>query len=266
MKNLQGAVVWITGASSGIGEALVYAFAKAGSRVVLSSRNEQQLHQVRQKANLTEENSLVLPLDLERIDTFGEKYQTIKKKFGKLDVLVNNAGVSQRSYFKDTDFSVCQKIMNTNFWGVVALTKCVLEDFVRQKSGTFVTITSVTGKVATPLRTMYAASKHALHGFFDALRAEHWKDNIDVLLVAPGYVRTNLSYNALRGDGTPQNILDEGQKHGLSPEKCASQILDAIRRKKLEISPAGFKEKLALFLQRFFPSLWAKIVRNVNVR
>lgn len=263
---LNGAVVWLTGASSGIGEALVHAFARSGSRVVLSARNEAKLYEVQKKAGLTDENSLVLPLDMEDVASFEEKYQTVRKKFGKLDILVNNAGISQRAYFKDTNWAVCQKIMNTNFLGVVALTKCVLGDFIRQKNGMFVTITSVTGKVGTPLRTMYAASKHALHGFFDALRAEHWKDNIRVVLVTPGYVRTNLSYNALLGDGSRQNSLDEGQKNGLAPEKCASLILKAIRQEKLEIYPAGFKEKLALFLQRFFPNWWAKIVRNVNVR
>jgi short-subunit dehydrogenase len=266
MNSLKGKTIWITGASSGIGEALVYVLAKEGANIILSARREDELKKVQQNANLTSQNALILPLDVEQIDSFPEKYALVKQKFGRLDILINNAGISQRAYFKDTDLAVCRKIMDINFFGTIALTKCVLEDFIAQKSGMFVTITSVTGKYGTPLRTIYAASKHALHGFFDALRAEHWKENIKVLLVAPGYVKTNLSYNAVLGDGSKQNKLDEGQKNGLTPENCAKQILRAILSEKREIYPGGFKEVAGVWLKRFFPAIFAKVVRNVNVR
>ncbi|GAB4338659.1 MAG: SDR family NAD(P)-dependent oxidoreductase [Flammeovirgaceae bacterium] len=266
MKSLKGKTVWITGASSGIGEALAIVLSKEGANVVLSARREEELLRVQQKAELNDENSLVLPLDVEKTDSFPKKYMLLKEKFGRLDILINNAGISQRAFFKDTDLSVCKRIIDINFFGTVALTKCVLNDFIAQKSGLFVTVTSVTGKYGTPLRTIYAASKHALHGFFDALRAEHWKENIKVLLVAPGYVKTNLSYNAVLGDGSKQNKLDEGQKNGITPENCAQQIVKAIKSGKREIYPGGFKEVAGVWLKRFFPAIFARIVRNVNVR
>ncbi len=266
MKTLKGKVVWVTGASSGIGEALVYQLAKQKAIVVLSARREGELERVRKGAGLPEEQSLIVPLDLADESGFPSAYLKVKQRFQQVDILINNGGISQRDYFINTDTSTIHRLMDVNFFGTVGLTKEVLPDMVARKSGMIVGVTSVTGKYGTPLRSIYAASKHAIHGFLDALRAEHHKDGLQVLIVAPGYVKTNLSYNAVLGDGSPQNAMDPGQASGISPEKCARLMIKAIKKGKREIYPSGTKELAGVYLKRFFPGLMAGLVRKVNVR
>jgi short-subunit dehydrogenase len=203
---------------------------------------------------------------LAQYDHFEVLAQQVAAKFGRIDILVNNGGISQRSYFKDTQFSVLRQIMETNFMGNVALTRAVLPHLIEQGGGSIAVVSSVTGKFGTPLRTFYAASKHALHGFYDALRAEMHEQNIHILMVCPGYIKTNLSYNALLGDGSPQNRLDPGQASGISAHDCALAIMKGLKGKKREVYPAGAKELLGVFLSRFFPGILAKMVRKVNVR
>ena len=263
---LQDKVVWVTGASSGIGEALVHALAQEGAKVVLSARREPVLQQVRQEAGLTEENSLIIPLDLSSDNDFLQEYRQIRQKFGRVDILINNGGISQRSYFQETSGEVARRVMETNFFGALSLIKVVLPDMVSRQTGMLVAVTSVVGKYGTPLRAMYAASKHAMHGLHESIRAEHWKDRIRVLLVAPGYVNTHISYNAVLGDGTPQGKLDKGQAGGLSPQQCAQKIIRGMKKEKREIYPAGLKELAGVYLKRFVPGLFSRIVRNINVR
>lgn len=263
---IQSKVVWVTGASSGIGEALVVALAKKGAIVALSSRRLEELQRVQKQAGLSEQTSLCVPLDLADFSTFDAAYQQVLEKFGRVDILINNGGISQRDYFKNTEMATVRRLMEVNFFGTVGLTKLVLPEMIARKSGMIVAVTSVTGKYGTPLRSIYAASKHALHGFLDALRAEHFDDNLKVLIVAPGYIKTNLSYNAVLGDGTAQNALDKGQANGLSAEKCAQIIIRGIKKEKREIYPAGAKELAGLYMKRFFPAIMARIVRKVNVR
>jgi short-subunit dehydrogenase len=265
MENFKDKIVWITGASSGIGEGLVMAFAKAGAKVVLSARRREELEKVQQNAQLNDSNSLILPLDVSHTDSLTAKTQEVLQKFGRIDILVNNAGITQRAAFKDLSFEVVRQIMEINFFGNIALTKAVLPHLLAQKSGSIVVISSVVGKFGTPLRTLYAASKHALHGFYDALRAETWTDNLHVMLVCPGYVKTNISLNAVMADGSKQNKMDSGQDKGMSPLDCAEQILSGIRHSKAEIYPAGFKELMAVYLKRFFPAVLRRMVRKVNV-
>jgi short-subunit dehydrogenase len=264
---LSGSVVWVTGASSGIGEALVHALAKAGARVVLSARREEELRRVRQEAGLSEADSLCLPLDLASGGQgFEEACQAVVSRFGRIDALVNNGGIGQRSRFLETDLEVVRRLMEVNFFGTAALTKAVLPIMVAQGGGMLVAVTSVVGKYGTPLRSAYAASKHALHGLYDAIRAETWNQGIRVMLVAPGYIRTNLSYHAVLGDGQPQGRLDPGQANGLEATECARQILQGLRRESQEIYPAGLKELAGVYLKRFFPKLMSRVVRRVNVR
>ena len=265
MKNFHDKVVWITGASSGIGEALVKKFAQRKAKIVLSSRNESTLKQVRDAAKLDESNCLILPLDLETAEGFIEKAEEVIKVFGKLDILINNGGVSQRSLFLDTKPEVFRKIMEINFMGAVALTRAALPYLIKQEESQIVAVSSVVGKYGTPVRTVYAASKHAINGFFDALRAELWKQHVNILIVCPGYIKTNISFNALTADGSPQQQMDKGQSDGLSPENCAEQIITGIQKNKREIYPAGKKELLGVYMKRFFPGIFSKIVRKVNV-
>ncbi len=259
MKKFNNQVVWITGASSGIGEATAYAFAKAGAKLVLSARRIEELNRV--KNNIDETDVLVLPMDMENLADLPSKVEEVLARFGRIDILFNNAGISQRSSVEETEMEVYHKIMNLNFFGVVALTKAVLPQMRNQKSGVIVTTSSLSGKLSTPMRSGYCASKHALHGFFDALRAEVYRDNIQITLICPGYIQTNISYNAVSGDGTKFGKLDNNQANGMAVETCAEKILDAVYRQKEEVYMGG-KEVLGVYLKRFFPRLLSKIVRK----
>jgi short-subunit dehydrogenase len=263
MNSFTNQVVWITGASSGIGEALAYAFATEGAKLVLSARRIEELERV--KKNCTKASDvLILPLDLGSGQDYKAEAEQVMKTFGKIDVLVNNGGISQRSLAIDTDMSVDRRIMEVNFFGSVALTKAVLPYFIQQKKGQIVVISSIVGKIGVPLRTAYSASKHALHGWFDALRAENWANNLKVLLVCPGFVRTQISINALSADGSKHNKMDETTDKGLSAEFTAQTILKAIKKGKDEVVISGGRERLGVFLKRFFPSQLRKMLRTAK--
>ena len=158
-----------------------------------------------------------------------------------------------------------KRILEINYIGTIALTKAVLPYFIKNRKGHFVTTTSIVGKIGTPLRSSYAASKHALHGFFDSLRAEHHKDNIAVTLVCPGFVNTNVSINALTGNGTPQEKMDIATQNGIAPTKFATLMAKAIYKKKQEVYIGGFKEKLAVFVKRCCPKILSKMIRKLSV-
>lgn len=256
-------VVWITGASSGIGKALAIEFSKLGPKLILSSRNESTLNEVKKLCSHPE-NIKIVPLDLEDYTNFKPIISTAISLFGKIDILINNGGISQRALAVDTEIDVDKRIMDINYMGTMALSKGLLPHFISNKSGHFVTITSITGKVATPARTSYSASKHALHGFFDSLRSEVYKDNINVTLVCPGYVQTNLSYNALVGDGAKQNKGDNALEKGIPTNVFAKKMIRAIKKQKNEVVIGGPKEVLSTYLKRFTPNLLVKLVRNVN--
>ncbi|GAB5518058.1 MAG: SDR family NAD(P)-dependent oxidoreductase [Rhodothermales bacterium] len=255
-------VIWVTGASSGIGKALCHVLSAKGARLVLSARNAEQLDAVRQSCAHPEQH-LVLPLDLTQAEAFQEATDRVLQHFGHLDGLINNGGISQRSLAKDTALDVDRRIMEVNYFGAIGLTKTVLPHFLERGSGLFVAISSVSGHVGTPLRSTYAASKHAIRAFFDALRAEVSETQIQVLVACPGYVLTKISYNALTGDGTPQNALDQAQAEGLSAEACAEAIVAAIERGKAEVLIGG-KETLAVYLKRFVPGLWRNMLPKLS--
>ena len=261
MKRFENKVVWITGASSGIGEATVYAFAKEGAKLILSARREEELERVKRNTQLPDVDVLVLPLDVEKPKEFAAKVAQIKKHFGSIDVLFNNAGISQRSSVEESDMEVYHKIMDINFFGVVALTKEVLPIMQKQQSGHIAVTSSISGKVGTPMRSGYCATKHALHGFFDSLRAEVWQEHIGITLICPGYIHTNISINAISADGSKHGKMDQNQATGISPEDCAEKIVNAIYHQKEEIY-IGRKEVLAIYLKRFFPKLLSRIVRK----
>ncbi len=257
-------VIWITGASSGIGEALAYALAAQECRLVLSARNEAELQRVAAKTGLGERDIFVLPLDLEKPDEMTGKAAQVLNHFGRIDILINNGGLSQRSLAKDTAWQVDQKLLNTNVLGTIALTKAVLPYFFRQKAGHFVTVTSLVGKFGSPMRSGYSAAKHALHGFFDSLRAELTDQNIFVTLVCPGFVQTNVSVNAITGDGSKQNTMDEATANGITPEYCAQRIIKAIKKRHREVY-IGKGEVFGVYLKRFLPGVFAKYIGKVKV-
>lgn len=255
--------VWITGASSGIGEALAYAFAKEGAQLILSARNETELERVR--ANCQDAISVeVLHLDIGDHDSVFEKAGNLLSRIDAVDILINNAGLSQRSLAVETDLSVTKRLIDVDLIGTIAVTKSVLESMIKQKSGQIVVITSIMGKLGAPLRSSYAAAKHGLHGYFDTLRSETYKDGIRVLLVCPGFVQTNISINALVADGNTQGTMDEATEKGFSPDEVAAKILKAIKKGKEEIVIAEGKVLLATYLKRFAPRLLSRMVNNAK--
>ena len=258
-------IIWITGASSGVGEALVYAFNKEKARLIISSHEEDELNRVKNNCNFDPENIFVLPFNLRHHDIIPDKAKTVLNKFGKIDILYNNGGISQRSLIKNTVIEVDKRLMDINYFGAVVLTKSVLPSMIKNKSGHIVVMSSLTGKFSTPLRSAYAASKHALHGFFDALRAEVYDDNIKVTIICSGYIRTNIALNALTDNGKAQNTNDPGIENGMSPEVFAEKALKAVRKQKEEVLFGG-KEKFGVYLKRFTPRLFSKIIMKQNVR
>ncbi|GMQ29919.1 SDR family oxidoreductase [Algoriphagus confluentis] len=257
-------VIWITGASSGIGEATAKVYSKKGFDVIISARKEKELERVKSECQHPE-SIRVLPLDLTETSQMDAKVKEAISFFGKIDILLHNGGISQRSLVQETNLEVDRRLMEVNFFGTVALTKAILPHFVQKRSGQFGVVTSLVGKFASPYRSSYAASKHALHGFFDTLRAEHHQDGIAVTLICPGFIKTQVSVNALTGDGSSLGKMDEAQAKGMSPGACAVEIFSAISKKKEEVLIGG-KEKYAVYLKRFFPGIFSKILRKAKVR
>jgi dehydrogenase/reductase SDR family protein 7B len=254
--------VWITGASAGIGEALALRFHQAGAKLILSARRADELKRVQSECG-GEASAKILPLDVTQTAELSEQAKAALQVFGGVDILVNNAGVTQRSLVADTELDVYRRLMEVNFFGAVALTKAVLPSMISKKRGNIVVISSLVGKFGTPLRSGYAAAKHALHGFFDSLRAEVAGHGVQVLLVCPGYIRTDITLHALRGDGSPHAKMDPGQARGMPVEECAAQIFKAIARGKEEIYVGG-KDKYIVYLKRFFPGVFSKIVARAS--
>lgn len=269
MAKLTNKVIWVTGASSGIGEALVYALAKKNVKLIISSRRKEELERV--KGNCiaqAQPNIRVLPLDLSESSTLKLSVEAAIQLFGHVDILINNGGISQRSLAKDTTLDVDRRIMEIDYFGTIALTKFLMPHFIKRKAGHYVTITSVMGIIGTAYRTGYAAAKHALHGFFDSLRAELWHEskNIHVTLVCPGWIHTNISVNALVGDGSQNKTMDETTGAGMDRHVFAKKMIKAIEARKEEVYIGGAKEVMAIRMKRFFPKLFSKIVRKAKVR
>ena len=256
--------VWITGASSGIGEALAYAFAREGAHLILSARKSAELARVKANCEGAAAIDIVL-LDIgDHPSVFSTVKETLERLGGSVDILINNAGLSQRSLTSETAFSVDEQMIAVNLLGTIAMTKAVLPAMLAQKSGQIVAISSIMGKLGAPLRSSYAAAKHGLHGFFDTLRAETHDDGLRILMVCPGYVKTNISLNALTADGKAQGTMDAATEKGFTPEEVAKRILSAIRSEREELIVAAGRERLAVYLKRFAPSLLSRMVRQAK--
>lgn len=263
MNAINGKVVWITGASSGIGEALAYELAAKNCKLILSARNREALETVKSKCSSTE--VVILPFDLVDFDNAKNHTEKAIDAFGKVDVLINNGGVSQRSLIVETDFEVDKKLIEVDYLGTVALTKALLPHFIKNKKGHFVTVTSLMGKFGSPYRSGYCGAKHALHGFFDVLRMEHQKDNISVTLVCPGFIQTNVAKNALTADGSKQNLDDEATQNGMPTSVFAKKLVRAVESEKFEVYIGG-KETLGVYMKRFSPKWLHYFVLKSKVR
>lgn len=264
MKSISNKVIWITGASSGIGEGLAYELSKKGCRLILSARRESELIRVKNNC-VSPDNVQVLPLDLTDFNTMELNVNKAIDFFDGIDILINNGGVSQRSLIIETDFEVDKKLIEVNYLGTIALTKALLPHFIKKQAGHFVTVTSLMGKFGSPYRSGYSGAKHALHGYFDVLRMEHEKDGVSVTMVCPGFVQTKIAINALIADGNTQNTDDEATKNGLTIASFVKKMIQAIEKKKFEVY-IGKREVMGIYLKRIFPKLLHRFVLKSKVR
>ena len=255
-------VIWITGASSGIGEAAARKFSTEGFALILSARNTQELERVKNSCAFPED-CRILPLDLASSADFPEKVATAISFFGQVDMVLHNGGISQRSLIKDTLLEVDRRLMEVNYFGTVALTKAILPHFLARKKGQFGVITSLVGKFGTPYRSSYAGSKHALHGFYESLYLENMKFGINITMVCPGSVKTNIAKNALLKDGSASNSSENRLEQGMNPNLCAKKIIVAVSKNKKEVIIGG-KEILPVYIKRFLPSFFWWIIQRVK--
>jgi short-subunit dehydrogenase len=259
MRSYHNKVVWITGASSGIGAAMAREFANQGAILVLAARNVEKL-QLLKDSFPNPALHAVVSLDLTDLSKVDDLVSSVINQLGRVDVLVNNGGISQRSLVGETPIEVDRKIMEVNFFGAVGLTKALLPA-LRTSKGQIVVISSISGKFGFFLRSAYAASKHALHGFFESLALEEETYGITVTMVCPGKINTPISMSALNAQGQQHNAMDHNQETGMPAEECARQIIRAARNNKPEVL-IGNKEILAVYLKRFVPSIFRKIIRK----
>lgn len=267
---LQDAVVVITGASSGLGKECARVFHAAGARLVLCGRDASRLQQVVQELTASSTGSqrqqtytpCTVIFDLADKDTVDRAAEEILKCYGQVDVLINNAGISYRGSILDTHLSVQRDVMETNYFGPIALTQALLPSMVHRRSGHIVVISSIQGKIAIPYRSAYAASKHATQAYFDCLRAEIERYGIPVTVISPGYIRTSLSLNAVTGDGSKYGVLDKTTATGRDPRDVAQAVLTAVRHRSKDIVLAGPLPTLALYLRTLWPALFFKLMSS----
>lgn len=260
---LQNKYIWITGASSGIGEAMAIQWAQKGVTLILSGRNADHLSKTAAKCEQKSAQTFILPFDLTSGSEIRQAVEKIIAQVPRIDILVNNGGISQRSTILDTDETVARRIMETDFWGHVNLTRAILPFMIKGGGGKIVVISSLSGLFGFPQRSFYCAAKHALHGYFETLRLEHDKDNIQVTMVCPGRVRTQISFHALTADGAEHGQMDPGQENGVTAEHCALKIAGAVNKGRKQII-IGKKEIIMPYLKRFFPWLFYKIATRLD--
>ncbi|XP_033631273.1 dehydrogenase/reductase SDR family protein 7-like [Asterias rubens] len=266
ISGLQGQVVLITGASSGLGEACAHAFYKAGSKVILCARRVNELERVKNELisldlTTTTHPPHVLPLDLEDLEGIPAKAaKALALNDGGVDILINNGGMGFRGTVLETELSVQQKVMKVNYFGSVALTKALLPSMIAKGGGHIVALSSVQGKFAIPFRSAYAASKHAMQAFFECLRAEMAQHNVLVTIISPGYIRTNYSYNAVTADGTPHGEMDATIASGMSTDYVAERILHSIVKRQPDVIIGPLYLRMLIYIKAFLPSLYAWVM------
>ncbi|WP_131668734.1 SDR family NAD(P)-dependent oxidoreductase [Psychrobacter pygoscelis] len=257
--------IWITGASSGLGEALAVEFARRGARIVLSGRNHEQLEAVKKRCKNSKKH-LVIPFDITNEKETKEAYRLLKAQTGQIDWLINNAGVSQRSLIMETSEAVERKIMEVDYFAQTRLTRLVLPDMIAQGGGKVVMVSSVAGLIGTQYRGAYSAAKAAIHLWANSLRAELYDQGIQVATIFPGFIQTNVSINALTGDGKPQGTMDTATDQGISARDFAKHVTKALNKGQEYIVVAGPKEKLALMMNNLSPTRLYKLVRQSTVK
>jgi dehydrogenase/reductase SDR family member 7B len=262
-KQFTGKVAWITGASSGIGEALVHEFVRRGATVVASSNDLPGLERV--KSECSDKSHLVscVPFDLSDTSGIAKIVELQVNTLGRIDYLLNIGGISQRARIDETPMWLDRKIFEINYFGTIAFTKAVLPFMVRRKSGHILATSSISGRFGFPLRSAYSASKQALHGFFETLYLENKKSNIRASVIIPGRVRTSISYHALDSEGKEHGKMDDGLSKGILPERAAEIIIRGMLKNKREIL-VGKNELILLHIRRFCPWLFFRIADKVK--
>lgn len=260
---LTNKIIWITGASSGIGEACAYQFAREKACLILTATRAERLAEVQQECIRLGADCEILPYDLSDLNHIDALTDEAVSFFGKIDIAFLNAGISQRSKTLETSSEVDRKIMDVNFFAPVTISKQLLPGMIAQGGGTIAVTSSISGKFGFPLRSAYASSKFALYGFFETVQAEYYDNNIHVVMICPGRVKTNISINALEADGSKHGRMDEGQQKGITAEKAARRIVRAINKQTPEILVGG-PEVLMVHIKRFFPALSRRLVRRIN--
>ena len=260
----QDKVIWITGSSSGIGEATAYRFAQESAKLILTALEEDILLKVKEKClSLGAPAVEILPFDLSKTEELEGLATRAWDSFGRIDVFYNNAGISQRATTIETQMSVIRKVMDVDYYAPVILTKAVLPKMIAQGGGQLAVTTSIAGLFGFPLRCAYSSAKHALYGFFETVAAENYKDGIRVTILTPGRVQTNISVNSLEKDGRKHGKMDAGQAGGITPEKASRIIFSAIAKEKRE-QLVGSSELIMAHIKRFFPGLCAKLARKIK--
>lgn len=263
MKQFSGKIVWITGASAGIGEALAKAAAREGAKLVLSARRVKELERVVKECNIRADDYLILPMDMIETDGYPTMAQKVYDHFGSIDYLFSNAGVTSRALAVETAMDVDREIMDINYFGSIAITKAVLPYMIKQNSGHLVVTSSVIGCFSTPMRSAYAASKHALHGFYNALREEVYDNKIKVTILCPGYIRTSISLNALTASGEKFNRMSKKQANGMDPDVFVKKVFKAVKKGRRQASIGG-GELIGVYLYKFFPGLLSSLLRKMQ--
>ena len=256
--------VWITGASSGIGEACAYRYAAQGARLILTSSSAERLEKVAENCRAAGATQVVvLPYDFSTNDGIENLVRSAWDATDGIDIVMLNAGISQRTNVEDTSMEMVRKIMEVNYFAPVAIARSLLPRMVAAGGGKIAVTTSIAGRFGFPLRCGYSSSKFALYGFFETLQAEYYKAGIRVTIVCPGRVQTNISRYALDKGGKPHGVIDPGQAGGMTAEAAARVIMNAIAKGKREVL-VGRKELLMVYIKRFFPGLCAMLARKIK--
>lgn len=258
-------VVWITGASSGIGQALAHAYAQAGAEVILSARRYEALEAVRLQLPHPERHLCVV-MDVTDESQVRHAHEQVFASKGRIDCLINNAGLSIRALIHETSMQTERAIMEIDYFSQVFLTKTVLPTFLQQGSGRIVFISSVAGLLGTQYRAPYSAAKAAIHLWANSLRAEVAEQGVHVSVVFPGFIKTNVSLNALDGAGKPRAIQDEAIEKGLEPAVFAEKVLQALHQGEEYIVVGGLKEQLGVWVSRISPKILYKMIRKTTVK
>lgn len=254
-------VIWITGASSGIGKELALQLSKQEAKLILTARRVDALLEIQKECNTNSDNCQILVADLYQANELKALTENAIEKYGFIDVVIHSAGTSQRSLATDTTEAVYRQLMEINYFAPVNITRYLLSHFTERKSGHIVVLNSMAGLIGFPMRTGYAAAKHALKGFFETLQTEHTIPGLGITIVSPGRVKTPISVSAFTSDGSAHGKMDEGQLKGIPVERCAEIILDSIKKKKKHIIIAR-GERLLYWFWWFFPGLYYSIARN----